>query len=393
MRRKGGGSYYRRGSVWWVKYYRNGRPYRESTGSTLERDAKDLLNRRLGDIAAGRPLNPRADRIKLDELLDDLLTEYRVNERASLRRMKELVGHLRPLLGHMRAAAVTTADVNRYVGRRQGDDAANATINRELAALKRAYSLAYQAGRLLVKPHIPMLAENNVRTGFFEREQFEGMRAQLPAELHGVVSFAYVTGWRMPTEILTLQWRQIDFEAGVVRLEPGTTKNREGRVFPFNDELRAVLEAQRATTANLQRRTGRIIPWVFHRQGRPIKSLYGAWRAACRAAGVPGRIPHDFRRTAVRNLERAGVPRSVAMKLTGHKTEAVYRRYAIVSETDLREAVAKLSRASESAMGTKPPLTGTVGISGVLRKLAEGEGFEPPRGLRPGGFQVRCLTS
>jgi hypothetical protein len=87
------------------------------------------------------------------------------------------------------------------------------------------------------------------------------------------------------------------------------------------------------------------------------------------------------------------VPRSVAMKLTGHKTEAVYRRYAIVSESDLREAVAKLSRASDSRMGTKSPLTGTVGISGVSRKLAEGEGFEPPRGLRPGGFQVRCLTS
>jgi hypothetical protein len=83
----------------------------------------------------------------------------------------------------------------------------------------------------------------------------------------------------------------------------------------------------------------------------------------------------------------------VAMKLTGHKTEAVYRRYAIVSETDLREAVAKLSRASDSRMGTKSPLTGTVGISGVSRKLAEGEGFEPPRASRPGGFQVRCLTS
>jgi integrase len=251
MRRKGGGSYYRRGSVFWVKYYKNGRPYRESTGSTLERDAKDLLNRRLGDIAAGRPVNPRADRIKLDELLDDLLTEYRVNERASLRRMKELVGHLRPSLGHLRAAAVTTAEVNRYVGRRQADGAANATINRELAALKRAYSLAYQAGRILAKPHIPMLAENNVRTGFFERDQFEAVRAQLPADLHGVVSFAYVTGWRMPTEILTLQWRQIDLDVGVVRLEPGTTKNREGRVFPLNDELRAVLEAQRAATSTL----------------------------------------------------------------------------------------------------------------------------------------------
>src|SRR5439155_14983070 len=167
MKRRGGGSYYLRGTVYWVKYYRNGRPYRESTGSTVERDAKDLLNRRLGDIASGRPMNPRADRIKVGELLDDLLTEYEVNERASLRRMKELVNHLRPALGHLKAAAVTTADINRYIAARQVSGAANATINRELAALKRAYSIACKATKILAKPYIPMLTENNVRTGFF----------------------------------------------------------------------------------------------------------------------------------------------------------------------------------------------------------------------------------
>ena len=90
--------------------------------------------------------------------------------------------------------------------------------------------------------------------------------------------------------------------------------------------------------------SGSIIPWVFHRRGKPIKDFYGAWRLACKQAGVPQRIPHDFRRTAVRNLERAGVPRSVAMKITGHKTEAVYRRYAIVSEADLSEGLKKLAR-------------------------------------------------
>ena len=232
MRRKGGGSYYLRGEVYWVKYYKDGRPYRESTGSGFERDAKDLLNRRLGDIAAGRPLSPRADRIKIGELPDDLLVEYQVNERASLRRMKELVNHLRPAFGHFRAAAVTTVDVNRYIAARQAAGAANATINRELAALKRAYSIACKAAKVLARPHIPMLSENNVRTGFFERDQFEAIRAQLPPELHGVVTFAYITGWRVPSEILTLRWHQVDFEAGVVRLEPGTTKNREGRLFP-----------------------------------------------------------------------------------------------------------------------------------------------------------------
>jgi hypothetical protein len=125
----------------------------------IERDAKNLLNRRLGDISAGRPLNPRADRVKVAELLDDLLTEYQVNERASLRRMKELVNHLRRALEHFRAAAVTTADVNRYRAERRACGAANATINRELAALKRAYSIACKATKILAKPYIPMLTE------------------------------------------------------------------------------------------------------------------------------------------------------------------------------------------------------------------------------------------
>jgi integrase len=135
----------------------------------------------------------------------------------------------------------------------------------------------------------------------------------------------------------------VDFKAGTVRLEPGTTKNDEGRMFGMTPELRSALEAQKAATEKLQRQ-GRIIRNVFHRRGKPIKSFRKSWTTACEAAGCPGRIPHDFRRTAVRNLERAGVSRSAAMRMVGHKTEAIYRRYAIVSDADLHEASAKLAR-------------------------------------------------
>jgi len=147
-----------------------------------------------------------------------------------------------------------------------------------------------------------------------------------------------------------------------VRLEPGTTKNLAGRMFPFTPELRALLEAQRAHTATARAKTGRIIPHVFHRDGEPIKSFRGAWRSACKTAGLPGRIFHDFRRTAVRNLERAGVSRSVAMQMVGHKTEAIYRRYAIVNDADLRAAAEQLAAVSERRTGT---ITGTVGHSGA----------------------------
>ena len=148
----------------------------------------------------------------------------------------------------------------------------------------------------------------------------------------------------MPSELLSRQWRHIDFTAGWLRLDPGETKNGQGRMFPLIPELRAVLEAQRERTRAVERETGRIVPWVFHRGGRPIKDFRKAWSTACRRAGVPGRILHDFRRTAVRNLERSGVPRSAAMAMTGHLTESVYRRYAIVDEAMLREAGDKLAR-------------------------------------------------
>jgi len=136
----------------------------------------------------------------------------------------------------------------------------------------------------------------------------------------------------------------VDFKAGTVRLEPETTKNREGRTFIMTPMLRATLEQQRAHTEALQREQGQIIPWVFHREGEPIRGFRRSWKTACKKAGQPGRIPHDFRRTAVRNLERAGVPRSTAMKMVGHKTEAIYRRYAIVDEVMMREGAEKLAK-------------------------------------------------
>ncbi len=169
--------------------------------------------------------------------------------------------------------------------------------------------------------------------------------------------FWYLTGWRK-SEVLGLTWANVDFQTGEVRLEPGTTKNDEGRTFPFSvlPPFKALLEEQRAATSKVERETGQIIRHVFHRNGKPIKDYYGAWRSACKKAGVPGKFVHDFRRTAVRNLERAGVPRSVAMKLTGHLTETVYRRYAITSPSDLKEGVAKLAQLHDSLKAEAPAI-------------------------------------
>jgi hypothetical protein len=210
----------------------------------------------------------------------------------------------------------------------------------------------------------------------------------------------------------------VDFQSGWLRLEPGETKNAEGRQFPLTPALRAVLERQRARTLAVEKATRTIIPWLFHRAGRPIKSFRRAWVTACTATGLSGRIPHDFRRTAVRNLERAGVPRSTAMKMVGHKTESIYRRYAIVDEAMLKEGAVKLQTLHEAHTPTAPviPLTkatrtkrvssSTVRVSRAQRvrrvraarakSLAAGEktmvgwdGIEPPTP----GFSVHCPGS
>jgi integrase len=136
-------------------------------------------------------------------------------------------------------------------------------------------TLGCQGQRILHRPYVPMLREDNARQGFFERPQFEAVRRHLREYLRPLVTFAHITGWRL-SEVLHLTWAQVDFHAGTVRLEPGTTKNRLGRTFPFTPELRALLESQRASTEKTGKQQGRIIPWVFHRQGKPIKDFRGA---------------------------------------------------------------------------------------------------------------------
>lgn len=357
----------RRGRIWWIRYYRDGKRYEESSRSAREGDAKRLLRLREGDIERGLPVTSKIGRLRFEEAAEDLLNDYRTNRKRTVDDVERRIElHLNPFFGHRRMSTITTADIRAFIMQRQAAKTSNAEINRELAALKRMFSLAMQAGKLLARPHIPMLEERNVRTGFFEREQFECVRSHLSEYARPIVTFAYITGWRIPSEVLPLQWRQVDLQAGIVRLDPGTTKNNEGRVFPFGDklrELRDTLEEQWRRTKAIEAARGIIVPWVFHRNGKRIRDFRGSWEKACEAAGCPNRIPHDFRRTAVRNLVRAGVPERVAMQLTGHKTRSVFDRYDIVNEADLQSGVEKLG-----AMMTGT-VSGTTTRSAKIRRI------------------------
>jgi integrase len=277
------------------------------------------------------------NRVTLGELAEDVYNDYQMNKLKTLDDLKRRFNkHLLPFFGeYRRASTLTTSKINEYIVHRQEQGASNAGINRELAALKRSFSLGVKADppRLARKPHIKMLKEDNVRQGFFEHQDFESVRNHLPNYLKPFVTFSYITGWRKG-EVRNLEWSQVDFKNEWVILEVGTTKNKDARKFPFTDELREVLQ---------QQWEDRESSWVFHLSGKKVGDFRKSWNTACKEVGLAGKIPHDFRRTAVRNLVRAGVPETIAMKMTGHRTRSVFDRYNITSENDLRDAAQLLN--------------------------------------------------
>jgi integrase len=156
-----------------------------------------------------------------------------------------------------------------------------------------------------------------------------------------VAQVAYLTGWRKG-ELLSRRWRHVDLEEGWLRLEPGETKNGRGRMFPLIPQLRTVLERQYKRKLEIERRNGRLVNALFfHDDGRPIRSFRRSWHRACEEAGHPDMLFHDLRRTAARNLVRAGVPALQAKDFTGHLTLSVFDRYAIFDEVTMQEAGAK----------------------------------------------------
>ena len=356
------------GKTWWLKYYRNGKPYYESSGSKKETDAKRLLKKREGEISQGKLPGVYFDRVRFDELAEDFLIDYRINGKKSLGRAERSVRHLGECFEGLRVPQITTPRVQAFIEERStwtcnlcketfpGEEingegpvcpycgsedlvkgASNATINRELAALKRMLNLGAQQTPPKVDrvPHIPMLKENNTRKGFFEHGEFLALRDVLPSYLKGFVTFGYHTGWRV-SEIAGLTWSQVDLDNGIVRLEVGETKNDEARTVYLDDELREVFHRQ----WELRKQAKKLLPYVFlnHDTDDKVKRFDKAWKTACKDAGIGVRLFHDFRRTAVRNMVRSGIPESVAMKVSGHKTRSVFERYNIVNDADLKMA-------------------------------------------------------
>jgi len=370
------GYVYQRGDIYWIKYYHHGKPYRESSKSDKITKAEKLLKKREGEIAEGKLPGFYFDKVTFNQLAEDFLTDYRINVKDTLSKAERSVKYLKEFFEGMKAPEVTTDKVKTYIEKRMEKGFSNASINRELAALKRMFHLGAQCTppKVNLVPYIPMLKESNVRKGFFENGEYLALRDALPEDLRPIVTFAYHSGWRK-AEILGLTWDKVDLKEGTVRLDPGETKNEEGRTLYMSEEL---LEEMHKLQAS--RHLG--CPYVFHREGKPIAGFRKAWAKACIQVGlcevlkddegksvvvkdkkgnekvvkVPTKIFHDFRRTAIRDMVRSGVSERVAMSISGHKTRNVFDRYNIVSDQDLKEAAKKKQAYHEKLNAAVEPL-------------------------------------
>jgi integrase len=371
--------------TWTIQFYANGRRVREATGQRDKQAAQRALNKKLYQV--DRDEYQRTEPIRCEALFAALREHY-LNDRrteTAARLGWQWQRHLAPRFSHVLVTRITTDAVTRYVGERREEGAANATINRELAALRRMFNLGKRSTPPKVRevPYIPLLRESNVRTGFVEDPDFSRLAAEASELwLRTFLELAYTYGWRKG-ELLGLRVRQLDLTAGKIRLDPGTTKNGEGREVEMTAKvaqlLRQAVSGKGPEDYVLARevKQGRRIVYT------PVVSMRDAWQNLCVRAGLGawvccncesvvtkrkkcecgsrkreyrGRIPHDLRRSAAKAARRAGMAESVIMATGGWKTPAMFRRYAIVSSSDQRAFVEALekSRAAENSPAFGP---------------------------------------
>jgi integrase len=390
---RGKGRVFKRGAVPWIAYCLHGKEIRESAADAIAQTAakrrrelttaeaklvaQRLLETRLREVANDREgikafVGPQQDRLTVGQLLDALESDLKLRH---LKSLGQTLGHLRIVgqyFGDLKAVNVGPETVTKYIAKRLAEGQKAATINRRTTLLGQAFRLAVRRRQISSMPEIPKLRENNVRRGFFEKTEIEALLNHLPEYLKGFVQFGSFCGWRK-SGIASLEWADVDMTARVIRLRPEHSKNDHGSVLALEGDLWEIIARQWASReCDKPDGTIGISALVFHRQGQPVGDIRKSWGPACVKAGLgrfvkepsgklryEGKLFHDLRRTAVRNMNRAGVPERVSMEVTGHKTRSVFDRYNIVSEADLRDAMqrtqAYLAAAPKQAVVTPFP--------------------------------------
>ncbi len=336
------GSIYRRGDRWAIEFWKDGVQHRESARTSSENEAIAHLRQRADELAQNRYVGPRAERVTVKALLALVAQDYATTGNRSSRTLKFRVAALESELGHLRAVAVSSGAIEAYKSKRLGDGKAKATINRELACLRRAYRLASQSRPPLISanrvPTINLYQENNVRQGVVSPEDYLALLAQLPDPINDAVTLGYLSGWRR-AEVLGMTWSEVDRTRGLMTPPAERSENREPRELPLSPALAALIEKRWQARLVSGPSGPRVCDRVFHREGEPVRDFRSAWRKAVEAIGRPGLLFHDLRRSAVTNMIRAGVPEQTAMRISGHRTSSVFRRYRIVEAKDLLSAL------------------------------------------------------
>jgi integrase len=379
--------YKQRGSDnWFFRLWLNNKQVRETTGTADETEACRIAHDRLTEAGADRAgikkfVGPQQKRITVAELLDALEADYRLRGKFTAQ-FRSHVKRIRAYFENWRALEVTPVLVDRYIEKRLADGARPASVNRGTQVLGQAFKLAVERGQLNSVPKIRHKSEkDNVRQGFFEDSEFRALEASLPKYLADYAYFAYRSAWRK-TSIARMRWDHYDEVAQCIRLDGKDWKNRDSQIVMLDDKLTALME-RRKKARDVKNELGEVVKsdLIFHLDGNPIVDFRKSWQTACvlnglgkfccrncrdehgdyialdakkvcpncatkwsskkRAPKYTGKLFHDFCRTAIRNLERAGVSQSVAMKTAGRKTASIYHRYNIVNESDLRKAMEK----------------------------------------------------
>ncbi|MFL6466266.1 MAG: site-specific integrase, partial [Bryobacteraceae bacterium] len=238
--------------------------------------------------------------------------------------------HLRPFFGQKKAVEVTTSVIKKYIASRQGEAEA-ATVNKELAHLRRAFRLGFQHDPQLVEkvPYIRMLPVDNTRTGILPHEHYRTIRDSLPRYARVALVIGYHTGARKG-EIRRIRIDAIDFKTGRIELPAKITKNKTARYLPIYGDMKPEIEMALAEAE-------RKCPFLIQEEGEPVVDWEKSWKTACSLAGVENTLFHDLRRTALTNMIEAGFSEKEAMEISGHKTRSVFDRYHIVSERRLKQ--------------------------------------------------------
>jgi integrase len=352
------GSLRLRGKTWWCRYYHTGKLIEESTGTNDERKARGILRAKVKAADTPQYVAPHARRMTFDELAELVRMDYRRKHNKSARKLDEQLAHLSEHFGGWQALAITSDHIDRYADDRIAQGAQPSTLNRELSALRRAFRLAVQKGMLPSAPHVTLRPEDNIRQGFLDVGALDAFLIELRQRdpvASEVAETAFCTLLRR-SNVLALTWPMFSLEVergrvvgGELRL-PGTqTKNKRPLALPLSGRFLDLVNRRWAARLHT-------CAHVFHRAGVRVTRFDAAWKDAASAAGHPGLLLHDLRRSGARALIRAGVPEDVVMKLGGWRTRSMLTRYNIVSAADLADAQERLTAAFEMAPRMVTPL-------------------------------------